>query len=713
MMIRNRFMLSALLAYLVSSHLAADEREAHDFFEAKIRPVLVKHCYECHSAQADDVYGGLYLDTREATRAGGDTGPAVVANDLDASLLLKALRYEELEMPPDGKLPDRVIADFERWISMGAPDPREGAIAETAKAKGIDWDVARATWAFQSPTSVALPAVKDSTWPQQRHDYFVLTKLEANSLNPSPPASQRELKVRASFALTGLPPTESSAEWLEMEYERWIDQLISSPRFGERWARVWLDLARFAEDQAHIVGNNKSLFYPNAYLYRDWVIQAWNNDMPYDRFVQLQLAADLIEPNDDRHHVALGFIGLGPKYYDRKRLQVQADEWEDRVDTVSRGLLGLTVACARCHDHKYDPIPTEDYYALAGVFASTEMFNRPLPEAQDETESTKKKNKKNTPQSTLHIIREGKPRDLHVFVRGDPGSQGEVVPRGYLKILSDGDRVAFQNGSGRAELADAITRPTNPLTARVFVNRVWGELIGQPLVRTPSNFGALGEPPTHPQLLDDLASRFMENGWSMKWLVREIVTSATYQQSSVASDTHQQRDPGNRFVGRMNRRRLQVEEWRDRILAASGTLDNPIGGVSIEPQDTTQRRRTVYAKVSRFKLDPMLALFDFPDANVHAAKRVRTTTPLQKLFVLNHPFTLHHAEQIANQLSATSTDSSDKINRLYRRVLRRGPSDAEFKLANKFIDSELADQQDAWVQLAQALIASNEMFFVD
>ena len=716
MLIRFFIFVFAVHAYLVVDAFGSEPQ--HDFFEAKIRPVLVKHCYECHSQEAGEVQGGLYLDSRESSRVGGDTGPAVVPKELDESLLLQAIRYDGLEMPPEGKLPDHVIADFEQWIAAGAPDPRDGQAEAVAKPT-IDWDSAKSFWAFQTPQPQQLPHVSNPTWPLQRHDYFILSELDAAQITPSQSADPATLLRRLSFDLIGLPPSGDSGfsdrELSELDYDRYVDHLLASPRFGERWARMWLDLARFAEDQAHIVGNNKSLFYPNAYLYRDWVIQAWNTDMPYDRFLRLQLAADLIEPEDDRHHVALGFIGLGPKYYDRKRLQVKADEWEDRVDTVSRGLMGLTVACARCHDHKFDPIANEDYYALAGVFASTEMFNRPDPNPKPpETEKAKAKNaKKNAPDSTMHIVREGKPTDLRVFVRGDVNNPGEVIPRGYLRVLSEQERITFQEGSGRSELARILTDPANPLTTRVFVNRVWGQLIGKPLVATPSNFGSLGETPTHPQLLDDLTARFVSNGWSLKWLVREIVTSATYRQSSIPSAEQLKGDPENRLVSRMNRRRLEIEAWRDRILSVSGELENPIGGPSIDPQDPTHRKRTVYSRVSRFKLDPMLAMFDFPDANVHAEMRVQTTTPLQKLFVMNHPFTIHHAKQITDQLLESADDPAERITKLYGRVLGRNPTSEESELVEEFLAGDSEPTRDHWVQVTQALIASNEMLFLD
>ena len=494
-----------------------------------------------------------------------------------------------------------------------------------------------------------------------------------------------------------------------MPSARWWKRLLASAHYGEHWARMWLDIARYAEDQAHIVGSDTSLCYPNAYLYRDWVIQALNDDVPYDRFVRLQLAADLLEPDDDRNRVALGFIGVGPKYYRRNSPEVMADEWEDRVDVVSRGLLGLTVACARCHDHKYDPIETEDYYALAGVFASTSMFNQPLEDSKDAGKEDKKGKPK--PEHAMHIIKESKPTDLPVYIRGDVNNKGPIVKRRFLQIL-DPNKTPFETGSGRLELANAIADPQNPLTARVIVNRVWGQYFDQPLVGTPSNFGTLGDGPTHPKLLDDLAVRFMENGWSLKWLHREIVLSATYGQSSTGNPKAEKADPANRLLARMPRKRMSVEQWRDAILSVSGRLDPQVGGESIEPQDPQSRRRTVYSKISRLELNHMLALFDFPDPNTHSERRVETTTPLQKLFAMNSPFMVAEAEALAKRLIESASDNEHRITEAYELCYNRPPRLEERKLAEEFFGSE-ADSLELWTQYAQVLLASNELLFID
>ena len=466
-------LLAATLGHFGARTSNAAEAEI-EFFEKKIRPVLVERCYECHATGAESVKGGLLLDSREASRKGGESGPAVAPGNAEESLLLSALRYESVEMPPDGKLPAAVIADFEKWIKLGAPDPREAPPAKKAAAE-IDWAKAKQFWAFQPPKRHTLPALAEPGSMQRAADAFVLAKLTAAGLVPNPPADRRTLIRRVTFDLTGLPPTpQEIADFANDDspqaYEHVVDRLLASPHYGERWARMWLDVSRYAEDQAHIVGNNTSLCYPNAYVYRNWVIEALNADMPYDEFVRQQLAADLIDPEDEARHVALGFIGLGPKYYRRSDPEVMAEEWEDRVDTVTRGLLGITVACARCHDHKYDPIETQDYYALAGVFASTEMFNRPLDAKREKNKDGQAKKA----EDAVHIVRDKKPQDLHVHIRGDVKKQGPLTKRRFLRVVSAAEPQPFTNGSGRLELASAIVSRDNPLTARVIVNRVWG-----------------------------------------------------------------------------------------------------------------------------------------------------------------------------------------------------------------------------------------------
>jgi hypothetical protein len=478
-------------------------------------------------------------------------------------------------------------------------------------------------------------------------------------------------------------------------------------------ASMWLPLVRYAEDQAHQVGDDTQFYYPHAYLYRDWVIAAFNRDLPYDRFVRLQLAADRYlarpdpaTPANTSDLPALGLLGLGPKYYDRQRLDVMTDEWSDRVDTVSRTLLGLTVSCARCHDHKFEPITTRDYYALAGVFASTRMVNL-RPDGQPEKDGIKAD--KMDP-GTVHVVTDGTPRNLTVFYRGSVEQKGPEAPRRFLRILCDGEPRPFEDGSGRRELAEAIACPANPLTARVMVNRVWAVMFGQPLERTPSNFGHSGALPSDHALLDDLAVRFVEGGWSVKALVRDIALSATYRQSSLTAGGA---DPSNTLCGRMNRRRLTVEQWRDALLSVTGELRWD-GTTSMELTDPSNRRRTVYARISRLHLDDLLAQFDYPDANVHSDKRAVTTTAIQKLFMLNSPFMLDRARALAARLAADCpADGASRIQRAYTLLYGRPADTVELRIGLDFIRRPASGTMTRWEQYGQALLASNEFMYED
>jgi hypothetical protein len=385
---------------------------------------------------------------------------------------------------------------------------------------------------------------------------------------------------------------------------------------------------------------------------------------------------------------------------------------------VSRGLLGLSVACARCHDHKFEPISTADYYALAGVFASTEMFNLPLDEMRELAKDGEAKN----PADAMHIVRDAEPRDLNIFIRGNVESKGPVVPRRFLSVLCEATQ-PFTTGSGRLELAEAIADEANPLTARVMVNRIWGALFGAPLVATPSDFGHRGDFPSHPELLDALAIRFMNDDWSIKSLQRDIVLSAAYRRSSregqpvVATDSTDNAaplpDPTNRLLWKMNRRRLAVEQWRDAILQASGQLELALGGPSIEINDPDQRRRSIYSNVSRFQLNPMLSLFDFPDPNAHSPKRNETVTPLQKLFVLNSPFMMQRADDFAERLRNEAPDDASRIERAYELLFGRAPTEKEMRLATKFLDVPDAERELRWSQYAQVLFASSELLYLD
>lgn len=758
--------------YSVSVRAAEPTAEQLRFFEQKIRPVLVQNCYECHSAKSKLLQAELRVDSRDGLRTGGATGPAIVPGKPEESLLLETLRYtgDSYDMPPKGKLPDHVIADFEKWIAQGAPDPRTEAAPNVAPPV-MDLATAREFWSFRPPKPASPPAVKQADWPRRTMDYFILAALEREDLHPSPAADRRMLIRRAYFDLTGLPPTYAEVEAFAGNpdphaYERLIDQLLESPHYGERWGRHWLDVVRYAEDNVNMGPHNGP--YVNAFRYRDWVIQAVNDDLPYDEFLRRQLAADLLPETTVQDRAALGLLGLSPQYHKELQLSrlslesVQADEWEDRVDVISRGLLGITAACARCHDHKYDPISTKDYYALAGVFASIRQTTVPviseeeiarseparavaakiraeINSLKEESNQFKKKHSvkpkdvsqhpelvewqkqiadrenqiKELAAKTPHFeipVADGiteeqvrfetedakrqkivyyanQPRDLPVFIRGNITSPGEIVPRRFLEVLCPDGPQPFQKGSGRLELAQAIVSPENPLTARVFVNRVWMFHFGQGLVDTPSNFGLTGNPPSHPDLLDDLAVEFMKQGWSMKWLHRQIMLSATYRQTSRVSLSPDQleRDPVNRLLGRFPRQRLDAETFHDALLMAGGNLNLQPGGPSEDIDTPDFQRRGVYAVISRNHPSQYLQINDFPDPTIHAEQRALTTTPLQQLFMLNSPFVKKQALRLADRIP--SAPVTERIRTAHRMVFGREPTPDEIELGRAYIAS--------------------------
>ncbi len=772
----------AALVFVALLPAAGRADDSADFFERKVRPVFVEHCYSCHSAGAKKVRGGLRLDTPDAVRRGGDSGPAIKADDAD-SLLLRAVAHaaDAPAMPPKGKLPDAAIADLRKWVKLGAPLPA----ASPAAADGVG----RKFWSFQPVAERPAPKVSNPTWPLRKADSFVLQKLDEQKLAPAPAADRRTLIRRVHFDLVGLPPTFEQVEAFAADgradaYERLVDELIASPGFGEKWGRHWLDVARYAEDNSTSEATCKPPRFP--YRYRDWVIGALNADLPFDQFVRLQLAADRVPNTPPADYAALGFLGLSPVYHKEPKLSKDviaafvADEWDERVDVITRGFLGLTVACARCHDHKFDPITAEDYYALAGVMANTQLAERPLkPDAdaaQDaltnvrrdlldatlrlsyakEMRGTAVKEKKDAapfdqPIKTLearaadlrrrekeldagpaaNVVRDAgtwvngddpawtvvdyrpdKFRDLPVFVRGNPARPGEIVPRRFLRVLSNGEPRPFREGSGRRELADAIVTDAAGLTARVFVNRTWGWVFGRPLVTTPSNFGALGDRPTHPELLDDLAARFVAHRWSVKWLVRELVTSAAYRQSSRHDEQYAAQDPDDRWLWRARRKRLELEEWRDAVLQVSGQLNLAGGGPSDNLDSPRSVRRTVYGKVSRERPADIHRLFDLPDPRGHGEKREATTTPVQQLYFLNSPFVRQSAAALARATTAGRA-GEDAANALFRRVLLRDPTADELETAMRLVRPAREGGPPAWELLAQALLASNEFLFLN
>lgn len=774
-------MIIAAFALLWSADVHAAPPAAEDiaFFERDIRPILSRHCYACHSADAKDLKSGLLLDNREKLLAGGDRGPAAIAGEANDSLLMTAVSYEDedLQMPPEGKLTDAEIRLLREWIDRGLPMPAaHGLPAVSAK---IDWDAARKFWSFQPPSRHPLPQLNDPSWPQTRADHFILAAMQREGLAPSPPADRRTWIRRATFDLTGLPPTpEEITAFLADDspdaYARLVDRLLASPHYGERWGRYWLDLARYTDRTATWLKSTGQ-----AHLYRDWVVRALNNDMAYPKFVKRQLATDMMAETSPQDLSALGLLGLSPEYWKELQLspelikKIVAEEWEERVDLVGRSFLGLTLACARCHDHKFDPITTEDYYALAGVFASVRLADRlmlpdeeaavvkkareeaarmekqleelrkqkkPSPEKQAEIRQLAKRIqqiKQTTPhydapeanaveEASLYVLPQGEnytrleyqpgqPRNLRVQLRGEPTRLGEEVPRRFLQVLApDGMPAPFMKGSGRLELAEAIVGEGAPLAARVIVNRVWMHHFGVGLVTTPSNFGAQGAAPTHPKLLDDLTANFIRRGWSLKWLHRQIMLSAAYRQNSQFDADKAAIDPANRWLWRMNRRRLEIEAWRDAALSVTGEIELRMGGPSQDLGDGNNRRRTIYGTVHRRDLNVMLRLYDFPDPTKHSPQRTPTTTPLQQLFVLNSPFMQKRADALVERLAAEAgDDDADRIHRVYALLFARLPSEKELDTGLAFLAEASDSPQQAWSDYAQALLASNEFLFVD
>lgn len=870
---------SALLVVLGTVNASADDnRDGNAFFEEHIRPVLVRHCYECHSGESEIPQGGLRLDSRSHLRRGGDSGPILVPGKPGESELLKALRWESLEMPPDGRLPDEVTNVVEQWILMGAPDPREDA-AGGEPTRGISIEEARDLWSFQPPRRHKIPVLQQPA--RAPIDHFIRSQLEEKGLSPAPPTSRYSLIRRVYFDLIGLPPTHEEVEQFLADdsiapFARVVDRLLASPRFGERWGRYWLDIARYADAGAQ---NRR---FPYAFGYRDWVIDALNEDLAYDDFVRYQLAADQLPLDQDRRHLAaLGLLALGT---DLPRATDVPENIDDRIDVVTRGFLGLTVSCARCHDHKFDAIPTRDYYSLYGVFLNSkpalepvrsttayqrhgwdDFYERRLKErskaiddfrrerlaehiaefrtsgqlqrylasawesrnaSNTELQQTARQGDLNlyllrrwrdylaavvkrgdavfrpwlkfaelprdtaTPQDLPQLLRErlahGRPESVtelaaiygevlakvsrpepyadseleqlrqvlwgdgtpteipfkdfwwiqnegdsnvvktlrwqyngvfsdyafrgvgphamvvqdaaemqqaYVFRRGNQHDRGTEVPRRFLTALAGGDAAPFQHGSGRLDLANAIASRENPLTARVIVNRVWQHLFGQGLVRTPSDFGVRGTPPSHPELLDHLAVQFVEQGWSLKSLIRRIVLSTTYRQSSRAGMVARQSDPENRQLSHMNRRRHDFEALRDSMLFVAGRLESRVGGPPFMLGSIPAApRRSVYAFIDRERIEGLLKSFDFSDPEQHTSQRHTTTVPQQALFLMNSPFVTEQCRHVLQRIRASEPprDRHREVNRiraLYRLLLAREPTPNEIDLGRNFLQS--------------------------
>ena len=754
-------------------------------------------------------------------------------------------------------------------------------------------------WAFQPVTRPSVPDVSGAAWPRVALDYFVLAKLLENGMQPARPADRRTLIRRVTLDLTGLPPTPGEVDTFVSDespgaYRQLVERVLALPRFGERWGRHWLDVARYADTKGYLAGNQARLF-THSYTYRDYVIDAFNADLPYDRFIIEQVAADKLELGEDKEPLAaMGFLTVG-----RRFLNNPHDIIDDRIDVVTRGMMGLTVSCARCHDHKYDPIPIADYYSLYGVFASSHEPGEkpfisdavdPIQRAAFDEERKRREDKLNNykreqyarvreqvkkqsgdyiwaahraaevpadkvdelarkdkldpeltrrwmrylakrresddpvfaawfaltkldagsfgeqakavlggkplanahpavrsvlldagslevaakslglllykaeepklreavysddspaklsdgavnrvmdvkgkegirsrkrkfdelegehpgaPNRAMVLLDNASPHNPRIFRRGNPGMKGDPVPRRFIAALSHGERKSFVEGSGRLEMAKAIADPANPLTARVMVNRVWQRLFGSGLVITPSDFGLRAEPPSHPKLLDFLAADFVENGWSIKTLIRSIVTSSTYQQGETIHQKYAEQDPGNRLLWQMNRKRLDFEAMRDSVLSVSGNLRLKQGGRSMHIANKPEAsRRTVYGFVDRQNLPNLFRTFDFAGPDTTCPKRFTTTVPQQALYLLNSPFIEAQAKRLGARSGVMSADDEERIRVIYRLAYQREPSVEEASLAKAFVN-EFVPSAAAWERLGQALLVSNEMMFVD
>ncbi|HWB13693.1 MAG TPA: PSD1 and planctomycete cytochrome C domain-containing protein [Pirellulales bacterium] len=793
----------ALLFLSFSPALASGQESAADdirFFETHVRPILAARCYRCHSA--DKQKGGLRLDSREGLMTGGDSGPAVVPGKPQESLLIEAIGYADggLQMPPNEKLPDGEIARLRRWVERGAAFPE--TVASTA-TDGRDF------WSFRPIGDPIVPAVDDQGWPESAVDRFVLSQLEQRELRPAPPADKRTLLRRATFDLTGLPPTPQEfdaflADESPTAFAKVVDRLLDSPHYGERWGRHWLDVARYADSN----GLDENVAYGNAWRYRDYVVDAFNRDKPFDQFLLEQIAGDLTTAVGDvavKHErlIATGFLALGPKVLaevDEKKMEM--DIIDEQLDTFGRAVLGLTLGCARCHDHKFDPISTEDYYGLAGIFKSTRTmetfkkvarwYENPIPTADDlarqaehanrvadarqaverlvaaadeqlevagETLATDKEREARYSDETKAQLKqmretlaalekqaptlptamgvcEGEVADVAICVRGNHLTTGAVVPRRFPQVLA-GEQQSPIDGrqSGRRQLAEWLVGPDHPLTARVMINRIWRWHFGNGLVRSTDNFGRLGEPPSHPELLDWLARQFIDSGWSIKAMHRLMTLSRTYQMGSAYDARAAAVDPENRLRWRMDARRLEAEEIRDSLLAVGGLLDRSMGGPVLQvknreylfdhtSKDLTRydsHRRSIHLPVVRNNLYDVFQLFDATDAAVAEGNRLTTTVAPQALFMMNSDLIAEASESLATSLLAgTDLDDPALIRRLYLLAYSRQPSDVEIErsmfLLVRF--ESLAEGQPvqrrhrAWSWLCQVILAANEFVYL-
>jgi len=821
--------LTALILLLIPVPSALAEEQAAptqvqlDFFETKIRPVLVEHCYQCHAAEAKIIKGGLRLDSRDALLKGGDTGPSVVLGQAEKSLLLKALKYDGIEMPPKGKLAESVVKDFETWITMGLPDPRKSNTVP--KSRTLDIQAGRKFWAFQPVADPAPPNVKNAAWPRDTIDRFVLAKLEAKGLNPVADADRYTWLRRVTFDLTGLPPTTKEIGDLIRDpspqaREKVVDRLLASRAYGERWARHWLDLTGYAD----MMGTSNNVYAEYAWRYRDYLIAAFHSDKPFDRFIREQIAGDLMKadtiPERAENITATGFLMVGDvEIVEPDKAKLEADHIDTQMSKIGTAFLGMTLGCVRCHDHKFDPIGVTDYYGIAGMLRSSPSTHKipfgvwsllnstELPETPEErdvrlklevehqkklvimkAEQTKLTEAKNSVEADLvklmkdddkkgsltkrrdelaeqlkklstaihhaEFFRSKSPRafamhdsdtpaDMPIYIRGNPYAPGAVVPRGVMSVASweklpDIPKVQ----SGRLQLANWLADKRHPLTARVTVNRIWQKLFGEGLVRSVDYFGSRGETPSHPELLDHLATRFMNNGWSQKRLLRALVLSRVYALSGVNDESALKHDPDNRLLWRMNRQRLEAEAIRDSLLAVSEALQPSEGGPGlvleepencgdlvlkgVNPPNYTHRKpranqefqRTIYLPVMRTNTtstDRIRNFFDFVNPAQIAGQRSQTVVPTQSLFLMNNDLFRKRAKILADKLVALHAQPNDRLMQLWLTVYNRPITHEERDHAMKFLTdlSPLVQAKESllWQELCHSLFASNEFVF--
>ncbi|MFN3484147.1 MAG: PSD1 and planctomycete cytochrome C domain-containing protein [Planctomycetota bacterium] len=784
-------------------------REGMEFFEKKIRPVLAERCYSCHSAQAGKVKGGLHIDTREGLLRGGHLGPAIVPGQPEKSVLLLAIKHADpdLKMPPKTKLPPEIVRDFETWIALGAPDPRHADAGAAAHKGAIDWEEGRRFWSFRPLADPPAPEVRDRSWPESPIDRFILAKLEEKGLRPAPDADRRTLLRRATFDLTGLPPTPEEMEAFLADdspdaFAKVVERLLASPHYGERWGRHWLDVVRYADT----AGDNSDFPIPQVYRYRNWVIRAFNEDKPYGDFIREQIAGDLLPWKTWEERcakvVATGYLALARRFGSR----VDDYPWhltiEDTIDNLGRTFLGLTINCARCHDHKFDPISQEDYYGLYGILAGTrypwpgielQQYQRDLvplapPEVVETALRAREERRKALedelkrleaekkavdraaaeaalpsdgeaarareraeelgraigavrrerdllpktplPFETAYAVSEGSPvASVRVHLKGDPARPGAEVPRRFLTVFGARRVPDTEKGSGRLHLAEWLADPSNALAARVAANRIWTWHFGRGIVPTPSDFGKQGKPPTHPELLDWLARRFLEDGGSFKAMHRRILLSRTYRMSGDDVPANAAVDPANELFWRYPRRRLEAEAIRDAMLAVSGGLDRTPGGPHPFPPPTewgfTQHkpfiavyespRRSVYLMTQRIRRHPFFGLFDGADPSASTAHRGTSTTPLQALWFFNDRFVHEQARLLAGRLRSETEDAETRLQRAYLLCFGRPPDSEERQAARGYLDEAaraFGGEAAAWESFARVLLRSSEFIYI-